>query len=997
MVAVHETAYPRIKTHSLLRDIKRLYTPTQSEWLWVKSRRIDNDLRLGHMVLLKCFQRLGYFPNIDAITQSIINHIAKKLDLQPIDKPHLLFSSMQSIKRAKITIRAYRQVKKLETSEQKEWLNTFSREMAATKDNAVDIINAMIEILLKERFELPGFSTLERIASSARAAVNNEIVRCVANALSDTAKKRLQSLLEDKNDDGQSLWLQLKQEPKRPTSKTLKLFLTHSQIINDLQRIIGSLPEIPEEKRLQLVNEAKAYDIAKMKAISDHKRYTLLALLVNTQFYFTTDCIVDMFIKQIQKLHNRAKNDLKHFQDDAVKESEALIVLLKDVAKIMSEEDSQSEKINRIDRTFDHDSSHIIKRCDHLVLHGLDNHLQFLEKHYTGYLRNALLDCMELLKIGHTTHDSDLLSCLKSILKYRKNKSIEITVKSIESNHKNADKTAVSWVSDKWTKLLFKDNSPRIINRLLVKSYFEMAVLTEMAHRFKSGDLYVLNSVKYDDYRDHLVSWEVYNAEIVKFAEQVGVNPEPVEFVKILKKRLSAAADKADNNFPEDSFVTIEKGKLSLKKRTTKVKHKDFAKLDKALREKMPDINIVDLLVETVQWLPLKQFFRPLSGHQSKILQYDKRLVASLFCFGCNLGPVATARSLQGLSRKQISYLSLQHTREKDLIQATEHIINKYNEYELPGFWGTGETASVDGTRFDMYEQNIISEYHVRYASYGGVGYYLVSDTYIALFSRFIPCGVREYLHLIDGIMENTSDIQPSMVHGDTHSQGTVIFGLSYLLGIKLMPRIKDINSLIFFKPDKKILYNHIEDLFSDGINWQLIEDNVKEMLRIALSIKMGKVSASTIIRRLGTEGSRNKLFYAFRELGRVMRTIFLLGYISDVEMREMIHAATCKSEEYNNFMQWVFFYNNGIIRENQLNEQDKIIKFNHLVTNMVIFHNVNSMTNTLIKLKKEGFDITPELLAGLSPYRWEHINLLGLYELITNKRIKVRKKNLTE
>ena len=117
------------------------------------------------------------------------------------------------------------------------------------------------------------------------------------------------------------------------------------------------------------------------------------------------------------------------------------------------------------------------------------------------------------------------------------------------------------------------------------------------------------------------------------------------------------------------------------------------------------------------------------------------------------------------------------------------------------------------------------------------------------------------------------------------------------------------------------------------------------------------------------------------------MRTIFLLGYISDVEMREMIHAATCKSEEYNNFMQWVFFYNNGIIRENQLNEQDNIIKFNHLVTNMVIFHNVNSMTNTLIKLKKEGFDITPELLAGLSPYRWEHINLLGLYELITKNK----------
>jgi len=258
---------------------------------------------------------------------------------------------------------------------------------------------------------------------------------------------------------------------------------------------------------------------------------------------------------------------------------------------------------------------------------------------------------------------------------------------------------------------------------------------------------------------------------------------------------------------------------------------------------------------------------------------------------------------------------------------------------------------------------------------------------YIALFSRFIPCGVREYLHLLDGIMENNSDIKPSTVHGDTHAQSTVIFGLAHLLGIKIMPRIKVINSLIFFKPDKRVKYKHIEDLFSDGVKWKIIEDNLEEMLRIALSIKMGKVSASTIIRRLGTDGVRNKLFYAFRELGRVMRTMFLLGYISDVEMREMINAATCKSEEYNNFMQWVFFYNNGLIRENQLNEQDKIIKFNHLVSNMVVLHNVNNMTKIIRKLKREGFDISPELLAGLSPYRWEHINVLFLHLLLTRRQ----------
>lgn len=365
--------------------------------------------------------------------------------------------------------------------------------------------------------------------------------------------------------------------------------------------------------------------------------------------------------------------------------------------------------------------------------------------------------------------------------------------------------------------------------------------------------------------------------------------------------------------------------------------------------------------------------------------------MATLFCYGCNIGPTQTARCIDGFSRKQIAYINLSNTSEQNLVDATEQVINAYNEFDLPGFWGSGNTASVDGTRFDMYEQNMLSEYHVRYASYGGVGYYLVSDKYIALFSRFIPCGVREAVHLIDGLMENKSDIQPNSIHGDTHAQSTVVFGVAHLLGIKLLPRIKDINSLIFFKPDRRVIYEHIDELFSEGINFNLIRDNYLEMLRVVVSIKLGKVSASTIIRRLGTEGIRNNLFYAFRELGRVVRTNYLLEYIGRIDLRETVNAATCKSEEFNNFLKWVFFYNNGIIQENFRHEQAKIVKYNHLVANLIILHNVNTMTKGIKKLQREGVEVTPEMLDGFSPYGTSHLNLLGQFDLNTRRRPKSR------
>ena len=77
----------------------------------------------------------------------------------------------------------------------------------------------------------------------------------------------------------------------------------------------------------------------------------------------------------------------------------------------------------------------------------------------------------------------------------------------------------------------------------------------------------------------------------------------------------------------------------------------------------------------------------------------------------------------------------------------------------------------------------------------------------------------------------------------------TVVFGIAHLLGIKLMPRIRDINSLIMFNPDRRQAYEHIDAILSDGINYDLIRNHDREMLCIIISIKLGKVTASTIIR----------------------------------------------------------------------------------------------------------------------------------------------------
>jgi TnpA family transposase len=75
-----------------------------------------------------------------------------------------------------------------------------------------------------------------------------------------------------------------------------------------------------------------------------------------------------------------------------------------------------------------------------------------------------------------------------------------------------------------------------------------------------------------------------------------------------------------------------------------------------------------------------------------------------------------------------------------------------------------------------------------------------------------------------------------------------------------------------------------------------------------------------------------NRLYKAFRELGRVVRTVFLLEYISDLELRQQLTATTNKAEAYNGFSKWLFFSDEGIIADNDQEEQEKVIKYNDLV-----------------------------------------------------------------
>jgi TnpA family transposase len=580
-----------------------------------------------------------------------------------------------------------------------------------------------------------------------------------------------------------------------------------------------------------------------------------------------------------------------------------------------------------------------------------------------------LLDNIELVS---TSTDKSTEAAIRFILSHRNSKADRVSAEGLD----------LSWVTDKWWKVLSarqKQKDDGTVDR----RNFEVCVFSQIMRELKSGDLCIPGSDQYSDYTEQLIPWSEYEKTVSQYCEQAGLSPVGAQLVADLKNQLTAAAEAVDSEFPGNLSYRIEKGEPILTKTEKKKESPHLAKLNQFIEERMEQISILDVLADSEHWLNWTRLLGPLSGHDSKLENPKPRYVTTVFAYGCGLGPSQTARSLKLIDRRQIAWINQRHVTEETLDKIITEIINKYNKFSLPKVWGSGKSASADGTKWDLYEQNLLSEYHIRYGGYGGLGYYHVSDTYIALFSHFIPCGVWEAVYILDGLLKNESDIQPDTLHADTQGQSTPVFGLAYLLGINLMPRIRNWKDLKMFRPSKDTQYEHIDALFTaDTIDWDLIENHIPDLLRIVLSIKAGRVSASTILRRLGTYSRKNKLYSAFAELGRVTRTIFLLKYISDPELRSTISAVTNKSEQLNDFIKWIRFGADGVIQENDRDEQRKLIKYNHLVAICVILHNVCTLTRLLSQLAKEGHIFDEATIGQISPYIREHINRFGDYQL---------------
>ena len=324
MTAVHETAYPRMRSALTDTELQDLYTPTPDDLTFIERATKSPVAAFGGLLLLKTFQRLGYFLSFDEVPPRLLRHLATATGVL---LPHdcLQQYEQRGFRKWHLPlIRHHMGITAFSDGGRRVVVGAML-DASRSKDILTDIINVGIEALVHARYELPVFSTLRRAAQKARAQINHGYYHQVHAALDDVQRATIHRLLSRDDQEGASPWQRLKREPKRPTTKRLRDHLAHVRWLQALNTARHALDGIPETKLQRFADEARALDIARMQETHAAKRLTLAVTLIRVRTAQALDDLAEMFIRLMHKFHHKAKEALDEYRDQHQEQTDALV------------------------------------------------------------------------------------------------------------------------------------------------------------------------------------------------------------------------------------------------------------------------------------------------------------------------------------------------------------------------------------------------------------------------------------------------------------------------------------------------------------------------------------------------------------------------------------------------------------------------------------------------------------------------------------------------
>ncbi len=957
--------------------------------------------RLGIALLLKYFQYEGHFPTSPAeIPRDVICYVAQLLKVSP-DRFKNYDWQARTIKTHRALIRDFQGVREATVKDAQDltlWLET--------QVLAYDLKLESLEIAAAERLrhlkiELPTPERLQRIVRSAIRRFEDNFCDQTAKQLSTSVRSQLDKLLETAPSDSDSSSAKdtdstthnspsplaiLKSDPGRLGLDSLISEAAKLKQLRQLELPANLFQGISNKVLLIYKQRVAVEPPRELRRHPDNRRYTLLSAFCCLRTQEITDKLVELLIQIIHRINARAERRVsKELLDDFKKVSGKTGILFQLAEAAMDKPDG------------------VVKEVLYPVVGEttLKNLVREFKSTGTAYKEKVYT----VMRSSYGNHYRRMLPFLLNQLEFRSNneihkpviKALELLKKYIGSRERYYDSSenvpTEGIIGASLSELILETNDDGSvkINRI----NYELAVLQALRDGLRCKEIWVLGANRYRNPEEDLPTDFEQQREVYYQALQ---QPKDVEaFISNLQQQMSLGLTQLDLRMPQNNPVKIltkNNGWIKLSPFAAVPEPLNLKRLKREIEQRWSMTSLLDMLKETDLRVKFTRHFKSVSSRENldpKVLQ--KRLLIDLYGLGTNTGIKRLSLGELGEKYQDLLYVRRKFIHKSQLRNAIAEIINATFAVKLPQIWGEGTTTCAsDSKKFGAWDQNLMTEWHIRYGGKGVMIYWHVDKNSACIYSQLKTCSSSEVAAMIEGLLRHCTNMKVEKNYVDSHGQSEVAFAFCHLLGFNLMPRLKAIQRQKLYLPDtgQSNAYPNLKPVLTRSINWDLIRQQYDQMIKYATALRLGTAETEAILKRFTRSNLSHPTYRALAELGKVIKTIFLCKYLHSESLRREVNESLNVVENWNNANGFIFFGKGKEIATNRLEDQEIAVLSLHLLQSCLVYVNTLMIQEVLSDPTWMNM-MKPDDLRALTPLIWSHVNPYGTFRLNLEERLAIQ------
>ena len=957
---------------------------------------------LGFALLLKFFQLEARFPeNSSEIPADVVNYVAKLLDIKR-EKYQFYNWQGRSIKYHRAQIREFFGFREAQSHDTEELVNWLTEQALIYELKFEQLELAALTHLRELKIEPPTFLRLERIIRSALHSFEEKFFNQISQQLSSQSKEAIDNLLnsassslliygvpnEPTNEEvekTETTWAELKTDPGRIGIESFQKEIAKLDNFRQLGLPPDLFKQIPTKVLQVYKNRAAIEQPRDLRRHPEAIRYTLFTAFCWQRSLEVTDNLVELLIQIVHRIGARAekrvdKELLKDFKRVHGKNN-----LLYQMAEASLNKPNGTVKDVIFPVVGEVTLKNLVKEYKSTGNAYRERLYTVMRASYGAYYRRILPLILNQLEFcSNNEVHRPVIQALDLLKKYADSKQRYYSP--------GEDIPTDGVLRSGWQELILENNADGEIkvNRI----NYELSVLQALREKLRCKEIWVVGANRYRNPEEDLpADFESQRLEYFQALKQ----PSDVElFITDLQQQMDESLTLLAKEIPKNKLVKIKnKGnsRISVSPLNPQSEPCNLTYLKTEITRRWKMTSLLDILKETDLRVDISSHFKTVSSREvldADILQ--KRLLLCLYGLGTNTGLKRLSDEIGDDNYHDLLYVKRRFIQRDQLRNAIAAIANAIFRTRMPHIWGEGTTACAsDSKKFGAWDQNLMTQWHIRYGGRGVMIYWHVEKNSVCIYSQLKTCSSSEVAAMIEGLLRHCTEMKVEKNYVDSHGQNEVAFAFCHLLGFQLMPRLKRINVQKLYRPvtGNNEAYPTLQPILTRAINWDLIRQQYDQMVKYATALRLGMAETEAILRRFTRGNLLHPTYQALAELGKAVKTIFLGKYLRDVELRQEINAGLNVVENWNSANSFIFYGKGGEIATNRLEDQELAVLCLHLLQISLVYINTLMIQQVLsqeqwMKLMKK------EDLRALSPLIWGHVNPYGTFRLDMSERLLI-------